>query len=83
MNKIRYWRGDRKEALRASRKNGNMQPQGLGGRGDSLDCTRDLGGERLSRLKGRLAFPMCWGIQDLLGWEYWVLMMPSSLGFCY
>ena len=25
---------------------------------------------------------MCWGIQDLLWWEKWVLMMPSSLHFC-
>jgi hypothetical protein len=35
-NMIRYWRwGDRSEALRASRKNGNRQPQEVGGRGPS------------------------------------------------
>jgi hypothetical protein len=28
-----------------------------------------------------LAFLVCWGIQGLLWWESWVLMMPSSLGF--
>jgi hypothetical protein len=25
---------------------------------------------------------VCWGIQGLPWWENWVLMMPSSLGFC-
>jgi hypothetical protein len=41
------------EALRASRKNRNRQPQEVGvGRG-ALECIRDLGGERLSGLKGR------------------------------
>jgi hypothetical protein len=29
-----------------------------------------------------LAFWVCWGIQNLLWCEYWILMMPSSLGFC-
>jgi hypothetical protein len=41
---IRYWVvvGNRTEALRASRKNGNRQT--LGGRrcGDPIECTRDL-----------------------------------------
>jgi hypothetical protein len=44
------------EALRASRKNGNRQPQyigGLGVGGDSPECTRDLGREILSGLKER------------------------------
>ena len=29
-----------------------------------------------------LAFPVWWGIQDLLCWESWVQMMPDSLSFC-
>ena len=44
---------NRTEALRASRKNGNRQPQEIGGWGDPPECTRDLGGERLSGLKGK------------------------------
>ena len=31
-------------------------------------------------LNPNLAFQVCWGIQDLLWWAYWVLMMPSVLG---
>ena len=31
MNIVRYWVGERTEALRASRKNGNRQPQEVGG----------------------------------------------------
>ena len=51
---IRYWgTGYRIEALRASRKNGNRQPPEIGGWQDPLEYTRDLGGERLSELKGR------------------------------
>ena len=38
------------EALRASRKNGNRQPQKIGGWEDAPECTRDLGGKRLSGL---------------------------------
>jgi hypothetical protein len=38
-------------ALRANRKNGNRQHQEVGGWRDSPDCTRDLGGKRLSGLK--------------------------------
>jgi hypothetical protein len=45
--------GGKTEALRADRKNGNRKPQEVGSWGDSLECTRDLGGERLSELKGR------------------------------
>jgi hypothetical protein len=41
------------EALRANKLNGNRQPQELVGGGDLLECTRDLGEERLSRLQGR------------------------------
>ena len=41
--------GDRREAQKARRMNGNMQPWGLG---DPLESTRDLEGERLSRLSG-------------------------------
>ena len=28
-----------------------------------------------------IAFPVCWGIHDSLWWEYWGLMMQSSLDF--
>ena len=56
-NMIRYWVGEkeggRTEALRASRKNGNGQPREIGDGGTPLEYTRDLGGERLSGLKGR------------------------------
>ena len=45
-------RGDRREALRSSRMNGNMEPRGWGV-GNPLKINRDLGDERLSRLKGR------------------------------
>jgi hypothetical protein len=46
----REWNGVRS----ASRMNGNMQPPTSGGRrGDPLECTKKLGGERLSGLKGR------------------------------
>ena len=41
------------EALGASRKNEKEQPSEVRMRGSSLECTRDLGGERLSGLKGR------------------------------
>jgi hypothetical protein len=34
------------------RKNGNRQPLEVGGWGDHPECTRDLGGEKLSGLKG-------------------------------
>jgi hypothetical protein len=45
---------DRTEALKASRNNGNRQPQEVGGEGtDTLECSRDMGGERLSGLKRR------------------------------
>jgi hypothetical protein len=30
-------------------------------------------------LNPHLAFRVRWGIQDLLWWAYWVLMMPSVL----
>ena len=45
--------GKRTEALRARRENWNRQPREIGGWGDPTECTRDLGGERLSGLKGR------------------------------
>jgi hypothetical protein len=41
------------KSLKASRKNGNMQSQKVGGWGDLPECTRDLGDERLSELKER------------------------------
>jgi hypothetical protein len=47
--------GKSTEALKASRKNWNRQPQEIGGwGGDSPECTRDLGGKRLSGIKGTL-----------------------------
>jgi hypothetical protein len=49
---IGIWCGKRTEALRASRKNTNRQPWEVGGWGHSLECTRDLGGERFSEIKG-------------------------------
>jgi hypothetical protein len=42
---------ERTEAPRASRKNGNRQLLEIGGWEDLAECTRDLGGERLSGLK--------------------------------
>jgi hypothetical protein len=44
--------GKRTEALKASKKNGNRQPQEIGGWGNPSECTRDLGGKRLSGIKG-------------------------------
>jgi hypothetical protein len=41
------------KSLRASRKNGNMQPWEVGGWGDPPECTRDMGSDRLSGLKGK------------------------------
>jgi hypothetical protein len=41
------------EALRASTKNVNWQPQEIGGWGDTPECIRDLGGKRTPGLKGR------------------------------
>jgi hypothetical protein len=38
---------------RASRKNGSRQSQEIEGWRDPPECTRDLGGERFSRFKGR------------------------------
>jgi hypothetical protein len=45
--------GNITKAPRDSRKNGNKQPQEVGGGGGALECTRDLGGERLSAIKGK------------------------------
>jgi hypothetical protein len=45
--------GNRRESLRAGKINGNMQPQGVGGKGIPPECTRDLVGESLSGLKKR------------------------------
>ena len=42
---------ERTEALRGNRKNGNRQPQEVGGWGHPPECTRDLGSERLLGLK--------------------------------
>ena len=42
-----------KEALTSSRKNRNRQSQEIEGWEDPPDCTRYLGGKRLSGLKGR------------------------------
>jgi hypothetical protein len=41
------------EALRASRKNGNRQPQEVEGWEDHVEYTRDIGGDSFSGLKGR------------------------------
>ena len=41
------------EALRANRKNGNNQTWEIVCLRDLPECTTDLGGERLSGLKGR------------------------------
>jgi hypothetical protein len=43
--------GDEK-APRASRKNGNRQPQEIGSWEDHPVCTQDLRGKRLSGIKG-------------------------------
>jgi hypothetical protein len=48
---IKYCVGKRTEALTASRQNENSQPQEVGGVEDPPECTKDLGGERLSGLK--------------------------------
>jgi hypothetical protein len=45
--------GVTKIKMRANRKNGNRQPQEVGGRRDPPECTRGLGGKRLTGLKGR------------------------------
>ena len=45
--------GKRTEALKASRKNGNRQPREVGGGGTLQNVPENLGGERLSELKGR------------------------------
>ena len=50
-NMIKYCVGKRTEALTASRQNENSQPQEVGGVEDPPECTKDLGGERLSGLK--------------------------------
>jgi hypothetical protein len=39
--------------LRANRKNGNRQPQEIGGWKKPPEYMRDLGGKRLTGLKGR------------------------------
>jgi hypothetical protein len=52
-NLIRYWVKEKDEALRASKKNGNRQPREIGGWRDPPKLTRDMGGERLSGLKGK------------------------------
>ena len=45
-NTVMYWR--------TSRKDGNQCPRKVGSeKWDPLECTRDLGGKRLSELKGR------------------------------
>jgi hypothetical protein len=46
------WR-KRTEALMASRNSGNRQPWEVGGWGNPSECTRELGSQRLSGLKGR------------------------------
>jgi hypothetical protein len=43
--------GKRTEVLRASGESGNRQPQEVGGLGKPAECTKDLGGKRLSGLK--------------------------------
>jgi hypothetical protein len=52
-NMIRYWGGDRNEAPRFQQN--EWKQATLGGRRweDPLECTKDLGSERLSGLKGR------------------------------
>ena len=52
-NMMLYWAGKKTEDLRVSRKNVNRQLQEVGGWGDPLEYTRDLGGERLSGIKRR------------------------------
>lgn len=44
--------GERTEALRTRQKNENKWPQEEGDWEDPLECTRDLGSERVSGLKG-------------------------------
>ena len=53
-NMFRYGVRDRREALKASRLNENMQPSEMGEE-DTLKYTRHFRGEKLSRLKGREA----------------------------
>jgi hypothetical protein len=48
-----YWIGEKTEALRASRKNGNRQHWELGGWEQPPECNRDLGSEILSGVKRR------------------------------
>ena len=47
-NMIRYWGKGWTLALEASRKNGNRHPLEVGGWGDPPECTRELGGDRIS-----------------------------------
>jgi hypothetical protein len=42
---------DQEKTLRANRMDGNLQPQGWEMVGRLLECTRDLGDEKLSGLK--------------------------------
>ena len=53
MGEIWYWVREKDLALRTSRKNGNRQPQEIGGWENLPEFTRDLGGERFSGLKER------------------------------
>jgi hypothetical protein len=40
-NETWYWVRERAETLRSSKKNGNQQPQKLGSRGESPECSRE------------------------------------------
>jgi hypothetical protein len=55
INRLRKKIGERNrsDTLKASKMNRNWQPQEVGSGGNPLEYTRDLGGERLSGLKGR------------------------------
>jgi hypothetical protein len=55
VTEIMYCGWGKRKALKDSRMNGNMQPQGMrgGGGGDPLQCNKDLKGKRVSGLKGR------------------------------
>jgi hypothetical protein len=65
-------RGEKTESPKASRKNGNRQPQEVEGWGNPPEYTRDLGSERLSGLKAR--DPR----QNALQWERELLEPTSS-----
>jgi len=58
--------GIKTEGLRASRKNGNRQPKEDWGWKDPTECTRDLGGEKLSGLKEGILDEMSYSMEKEL-----------------